>query len=152
MRVPCLRNRRGPCLRLHVRDLDTYADADADANALHGWRYRSWILDNALLFVSGLIVDASGLNSRERSRRALHWWLTSDLTEPDVCCGLHGPDANWLARSFDAAVSGTTYVFHTASPFVLTVPRGAAREVLVEPAIKGTENIIGACRLPGRRL
>ena len=46
--------------------------------------------------------------------------------------------------SFDEAVRGATFVFHTASPFVMNVPHGAERELLIEPAVRGTENIIGA--------
>jgi hypothetical protein len=50
--------------------------------------------------------------------------------------------------SFEEAVRGATFVFHTASPFVMNAPHGAEREVLIEPAVKGTENIIGACSGP----
>ena len=49
-----------------------------------------------------------------------------------------------LLCSFDDAVRGATFVFHTASPFVMKVSRGAEREQLIDPAVKGTENIIGA--------
>jgi len=49
-----------------------------------------------------------------------------------------------LPCSFDDAVRGATFVFHTASPFVMAVSGGAEREQLIDPAVKGTENIIGA--------
>ena len=46
--------------------------------------------------------------------------------------------------SFGEAVRGATYVFHTASPFMMNVPHGAERKLLIEPAVRGTENVIGA--------
>jgi len=46
--------------------------------------------------------------------------------------------------SFDAAVSGAHVVFHTASPYKLSVPKGKEREELVEPALKGTENLLSS--------
>ncbi|GMH40273.1 hypothetical protein BSKO_08177 [Bryopsis sp. KO-2023] len=46
--------------------------------------------------------------------------------------------------SFEEAVAGCSCVMHTASPFVANVPRGKEREVLIDPALKGTENVIAA--------
>eukprot|EP00884_Botryococcus_braunii_P009182 jgi/Botrbrau1/18265/Bobra.0840s0001.1 len=45
--------------------------------------------------------------------------------------------------SFDKAVEGATYVFHTASPFILTGITDPKKE-LVEPAVKGTLNVLGS--------
>ena len=45
--------------------------------------------------------------------------------------------------SFDTAVAGASHVFHTASPYRLDV-RDPQRE-LVEPAVQGTINVLGAC-------
>ena len=64
--------------------------------------------------------------------------------------GHHAPQCSGLNSSFDDAVRGATYVFHTASPFVLKVPRGAERQLLIDPAVKGTENIIGARPVHGQ--
>ncbi|THD76525.1 NAD-dependent epimerase/dehydratase family protein [Thalassobius vesicularis] len=44
--------------------------------------------------------------------------------------------------SYDAAMAGCGVVFHTASPFV-TVIRDAQRD-LVDPALKGTRNVLGS--------
>ena len=42
--------------------------------------------------------------------------------------------------SFDAAVEGCTYVFHTASPFVLQV--ADPQRDLVDPALLGTRTLM----------
>ena len=52
--------------------------------------------------------------------------------------------------SYEDSVRGATFVFHTASPFILKVPRGAERELLIDPAVRGTENIIGAYHMHGQ--
>ncbi|KAK9842312.1 hypothetical protein WJX81_005982 [Elliptochloris bilobata] len=44
--------------------------------------------------------------------------------------------------SFDAAVKGVHFVFHTASPFFRTVEDG--QRDLVDPAVKGTKNVLSA--------
>ncbi|GMH40046.1 hypothetical protein BSKO_07950 [Bryopsis sp. KO-2023] len=44
--------------------------------------------------------------------------------------------------SFNEAVAGCACVMHTASPYVATVPKGKEREMLLDPALKGTENVI----------
>jgi dihydroflavonol-4-reductase len=46
--------------------------------------------------------------------------------------------------SFDAAVRGATYVLHTASPYVLDA-KDAQRD-LVDPAVKGTRNVLASCQ------
>ncbi|XAR60365.1 Cinnamyl-alcohol dehydrogenase [Bertholletia excelsa] len=57
---------------------------------------------------------------------------------------LHLVNANLLEEgSFDAVVDGCEGVFHTASPFFLT-PSDPQAE-LVEPALKGTLNVLQSC-------
>ena len=45
--------------------------------------------------------------------------------------------------SFNEAVAGCGVVFHTASPFQTQVEDG--QRDLVDPAVKGTKNVLGAC-------
>jgi dihydroflavonol-4-reductase len=45
--------------------------------------------------------------------------------------------------SFDAAAAGVTHVFHTASPYALDV--ADPRRDLIDPAVRGTTNVLGAC-------
>lgn len=45
--------------------------------------------------------------------------------------------------SFLEAFQGCDYVLHTASPFKASVPKGKRQEVLIDPAVKGTENVLG---------
>ena len=56
-----------------------------------------------------------------------------------VACG-------WLQSpgSFDAGVTGCSYVIHTASPFVLKV-EDVDRDLLV-PAVEGTRNVLRAAK------
>jgi dihydroflavonol-4-reductase len=43
-------------------------------------------------------------------------------------------------------LQGCTVVFHTASPFVLSAGYGAAAQKnLIDPAVKGTENVLSEC-------
>ncbi|KAG2449145.1 hypothetical protein HYH02_005892 [Chlamydomonas schloesseri] len=49
-----------------------------------------------------------------------------------------------LPGSFDEAVAGCDVVIHTASPFTLSVRRSQVRQLLLEPAVRGVENVIGA--------
>ena len=48
-----------------------------------------------------------------------------------------------LSGSFEAALKGCGAVLHTASPFVSAVKPGTERQVFVEPALRGTENVLG---------
>lgn len=43
--------------------------------------------------------------------------------------------------SFDEAVKGVTYVFHTASPYSLDT---SDPDKLIDPALKGTKNVLNA--------
>lgn len=40
-------------------------------------------------------------------------------------------------------VQGCDYVIHTASPYINGVPKAEVRQRLIEPAVKGTENVLG---------
>lgn len=33
-------------------------------------------------------------------------------------------------------------MMHTASPFISVIPKGKEKEMLLDPAIKGTENVL----------
>ncbi|KAL5229307.1 hypothetical protein ABZP36_017572 [Zizania latifolia] len=58
---------------------------------------------------------------------------------------LHLFEANLLEEgSFDAAVHGCDCVFHTASPFYNNVKDPKAE--LLDPAVKGTLNVLGSCK------
>ena len=46
--------------------------------------------------------------------------------------------------SFDAAVAGCRYVIHVASPVTSQFPSHKARELLIEPAVRGVENVLAA--------
>ncbi|KXZ43332.1 hypothetical protein GPECTOR_94g654 [Gonium pectorale] len=46
--------------------------------------------------------------------------------------------------SFDAALSGCEVVIHTASPFIINIKPGEGRARLVDPAVKGVENVIAS--------
>lgn len=51
--------------------------------------------------------------------------------------------ANLLEEgSFVDAVCGCTYVMHTASPYIVYVPNGKEEELLIKPALAGTENLL----------
>lgn len=53
------------------------------------------------------------------------------------------------AASFDAPVAGTSIVFHTASPVVMAPPKGRERELLIDPAVCGTEAVLAAATRAG---
>ena len=52
--------------------------------------------------------------------------------------------------SFHAACAGADYIFHTASPFVITVDD--PQRQLVNPAVQGTRNVMAAAAAAGSRL
>jgi nucleoside-diphosphate-sugar epimerase len=52
------------------------------------------------------------------------------------------------AGSFDEPMSGCELVIHTASPFMLTMPKNAENE-LIEPARTGTRNVLEAAKRSG---
>jgi nucleoside-diphosphate-sugar epimerase len=45
--------------------------------------------------------------------------------------------------AFDECVAGSTYVFHTASPFIMDGVSDP-QQALIDPALKGTENLLGS--------
>lgn len=53
------------------------------------------------------------------------------------------------ASSFDAPLAGATIVFHTASPVVMAPPKGKEREMLIDPAVRGTEAVLAAATRAG---
>ncbi|KXZ43334.1 hypothetical protein GPECTOR_94g656 [Gonium pectorale] len=46
------------------------------------------------------------------------------------------------AGSYDAAMAGCKYVIHTASPYIMAVNAREVRAKLLDPALKGTENVL----------
>jgi len=44
--------------------------------------------------------------------------------------------------SYLESMKGCSIVFHMASPFVMSVPKGKEQEMLLDPAVKGTENVL----------
>lgn len=44
--------------------------------------------------------------------------------------------------SYLESMEGCSIVFHTASPFVMTVPKGKEEEMLLKPAVEGTQNVL----------
>jgi len=42
-------------------------------------------------------------------------------------------------HSFEEAIRGCTAVVHTASPYIINLPRGKEMEMVVDPAITGNE-------------
>ncbi|KAK6928772.1 NAD-dependent epimerase/dehydratase [Dillenia turbinata] len=76
---------------------------------------------------------------------------TADPRKTEHLVGLDGArerlklfKANLLEEgSFDALVEGCDGVFHTASPVLLSAH--AQPEELIEPAVKGTLNVLGSC-------
>ncbi|XP_078151960.1 phenylacetaldehyde reductase-like isoform X2 [Carex rostrata] len=59
---------------------------------------------------------------------------------------LHLYKANLLEEgSFDAAIAGCVGVFHTASPCLLNVNETNFQAELIDPAVKGTLNVLRSC-------
>lgn len=46
--------------------------------------------------------------------------------------------------AFDEALAGCSAVLHTASPYLLDCPPGKEEEMLIGPAIRGTENVLNS--------
>ncbi len=46
--------------------------------------------------------------------------------------------------SFDEALQGCTALIHTASPVIMNPEKGRERELLIEPAVQGAENVLRA--------
>ena len=52
--------------------------------------------------------------------------------------------------SFDSAVEGCKFVIHVASPvLVRATKKGAGRALLIEPEVRGVENVLGAVAAAG---
>lgn len=45
--------------------------------------------------------------------------------------------------SFDEAMAGCTLAIHTASPYIINVKQRDVRSRLIDPALRGTENVLG---------
>ncbi|MEW5312838.1 MAG: hypothetical protein WDW38_004441 [Sanguina aurantia] len=46
--------------------------------------------------------------------------------------------------SFDEAMAGCTLAIHTASPYIINVKQRDVRSRLIDPALRGTENVLAA--------
>ena len=58
-------------------------------------------------------------------------------------------DADLLDQgSYLDSMKGCSVVFHVASPFIISVPKGKEQEMLLDPAIKGTLNVLESARDP----
>lgn len=79
---------------------------------------------------SGSSAASEGSSSSgSRGRAGLLKLFKADLLQPG---------------SFDAAVAGCEYVIHCASPYILDVRPEEAQHKLIEPAVRGTENVLGS--------
>ncbi|AZB41575.1 aldehyde reductase [Bacillus sp. FJAT-42376] len=77
---------------------------------------------------------------RDKSRTANYEHLLQ--AERESAGTLHVYEANLLREgSFDEAVNGSEYVFHTASPFFISGFRDAKKD-LIKPALEGTRNVL----------
>ena len=47
--------------------------------------------------------------------------------------------------SYDESMAGCASVVHVASPFVLVVDKKKIKATLIDPAVKGTENVLASC-------
>lgn len=95
----------------------------------------SWLVK--LLLQRGYTVNATVRNLKDTSK-VDHLLGLDGANER-----LHLFEAELLKeQSFDSAVDGCEGVFHTASPVFLT---GKSKEELVDPAVKGTLNVLRSC-------
>ncbi|CAN4110319.1 unnamed protein product [Withania somnifera] len=95
----------------------------------------SWLVK--MLLQRGYIVNATIRNIKDKSKVA-HLLELNGANER-----LHLFEADLLEdQSFDAAIQDCEGVFHTASPLSFTAK---SKEELVEPAVKGTLNVLGSC-------
>ncbi|XXG79452.1 hypothetical protein AAC387_Pa09g0512 [Persea americana] len=96
----------------------------------------SWLVK--LLLDRGYTIRASVRDPND-PKKTEHLRALDGATER-----LHLFKANLLEEgSFDAAIDGCEGVFHTASPFYHAVTDPQAE--LIEPAVKGTLNVLGSC-------
>jgi nucleoside-diphosphate-sugar epimerase len=97
----------------------------------------SWLV--RLLLARGYTVRAT-IRDTSDPKKTLHLRALDGANER-----LHLFEANLLEEgSFDAAVNGCDCVFHTASPFYHNVKDPKAE--LLDPAVKGTLNVLGSCK------
>ncbi|CAN4110312.1 unnamed protein product [Withania somnifera] len=95
----------------------------------------SWLVK--LLLQRGYTVNATVRNLNDTSKVS-HLLSLDGANER-----LHLFKAELLEeKSFDPAIDGCEGVFHTASPVFLT---GKSKEELVDPAVKGTLNVLQSC-------
>ncbi|CAL5052329.1 unnamed protein product [Urochloa decumbens] len=97
----------------------------------------SWIVK--LLLARGYTVRATVRDTAD-PKKTLHLSAFDGAKDR-----LHFFKASLLEEgSFDAAVDGCETVFHTASPFYHNVKDPKAE--LIDPAVKGTLNVLGSCK------
>ncbi|KAL1555262.1 phenylacetaldehyde reductase-like [Salvia divinorum] len=98
----------------------------------------SWLVK--LLLHRGYTVKATVRNLRDPSK-VEHLKALEGADER-----LHLFEADLLKEgSFDSVIDGCDAVFHTASPVILDNVNDPQVE-LIEPAVKGTLNVLGSCR------
>nr|QVG73959.1 cinnamoyl CoA reductase [Asarum sieboldii] len=96
----------------------------------------SWLVK--FLLARGYSVRATVRDPND-SKKSAHLRALEGASER-----LHLFKANLLEEgAFDAVIDGCEGVFHTASPFFLAVTDPQAE--LIEPAVKGTLNVLGSC-------
>lgn len=105
-------------------------------------------------YVAAQIVKdllAAGYRVRGTVRDAGNTERTAHLTGLDGAAErLELVSANLLDEgAFDAAVAGCPFVLHTASPYALDVED--PQRDLVDPAVKGTRNVLESCKKAGTR-
>jgi nucleoside-diphosphate-sugar epimerase len=88
-----------------------------------------------------------GTVRRIGSESSKHLTVENLVPEGDCPGTLTLVEANLLAPgSFDAHAAGCTYVIHMASPFLTSKSKDPQRD-LIDPAVKGTENVLNAVNL-----
>lgn len=102
----------------------------------------SWVIKKLLEQGHTVHATVRDLNKKQSFK---HLHEIADVTSGD----LHLFQANLLDEgSFDAAMNGCGVVIHMASPFLVTNFKDPIKE-LIDPAIKGTENVLNSVnRIP----
>ncbi|MCD7036521.1 aldehyde reductase [Metabacillus sp. GX 13764] len=97
----------------------------------------SWIIK--YLLEEGHTVRMTARNKNQQEKYA--HLLEIEAASPGT---LQVFEADLLKRgSFDEAAEGAEYVFHTASPFIISGIKDAEKD-LVEPALEGTRNVLNS--------